>query len=176
MVIAKTLIKQQMLQTNDPAGTLTAVNKLLCEDNPRCMFVTVLICSIDLASGKMMYANGGHNPPLIAASGGEYRFMELTKSVPPGMMDISVYRQYSMKLNHGDKLYLYTDGVNEAMNRENKAWGGDRFLETANRYIDLGPEAFDAAIRAGLAEFVCGDEQSDDITTIAFTYTQRAEE
>jgi sigma-B regulation protein RsbU (phosphoserine phosphatase) len=170
MVIAKTLVKQQMLQTNDPAGTLTAVNRLLCENNPRSMFVTVLICSIDLASGEMMYANAGHNPPLVSVSGGRYQFMEVKKGLPPGMMETSAYRQCSMKLHPGDRLYLYTDGINEAMNRENKEWGNDSFLETANRYLDLGPEAFDAAIRAQLAEFVSGAEQSDDITTIAFTY------
>jgi sigma-B regulation protein RsbU (phosphoserine phosphatase) len=170
MVIAKTLIKQQMLQTNDPAGTLTAVNKLLSKNNPRSMFVTVLICSIDLASGEMIYANAGHNLPLISVSGGGYQFMELKKGLPPGVMETSAYRQCSMQLHSGDKLYLYTDGINEAMNMENREWGNDRFLETANRYIDLGPEAFDAAIRAQLTEFVSGAEQSDDITTIAFTY------
>ncbi|MDR0598611.1 MAG: SpoIIE family protein phosphatase, partial [Treponema sp.] len=170
MVIAKTLIKQQMLQSNDPAGTLSAVNKLLCENNPRCMFVTVLICSINLVSGEMIYANAGHNPPLVSISGGGYQFMKLKKGLPPGMMETSVYRQCSMKLNPGDRLYLYTDGINEAMNMENREWGNDRFLEAANRYIDLRPEVFDAAIRAQLAEFVSGAEQSDDITTISFTY------
>jgi sigma-B regulation protein RsbU (phosphoserine phosphatase) len=170
MVIAKTLVKQQMLHTNDPAGTLTAVNKLLCENNPRSMFVTVLICSIDLVSGEMIYTNAGHNPPLVSTLGGGYQFMELKRGLPPGMMETSVYRQCSMQLHSGDKLYLYTDGINEAMNRENKEWGNDRFLKTANKYIDLGPEAFDTAIRARLTEFVSGAEQSDDITTIAFTY------
>jgi sigma-B regulation protein RsbU (phosphoserine phosphatase) len=174
MVVAKTLIKQQMLLSNDPAGTLAAVNALLCEDNPRCMFVTVLLCSIDLATGGMVYANGGHNPPLIAAAGGAFRFMELAKSVPPGMLEASVYRQCSAKLKPGDTLYLYTDGVNEAMNPENEAWGSARFLEAANSALGLEPEAFDAAIRARLAAFTGAAEQSDDITTLAFTYAQKA--
>ncbi|MDR0550925.1 MAG: SpoIIE family protein phosphatase [Spirochaetaceae bacterium] len=170
MVIAKTLIKQRMLETNDPAGTLAAVNKLLCEDNRRCMFVTVLICSINLVTGEMIYANAGHNPPLLSAPDGGYQFMELKKGLPPGVMDTSIYQQCSMNLNPGNKLYLYTDGINEAMNAENKEWGRDRFLETANKHFDLEPEAFDGAIRAAIAEYVSGAEQSDDITTIAFTY------
>jgi sigma-B regulation protein RsbU (phosphoserine phosphatase) len=175
MVIAKTLIKQQMLQTNDPAGTLESVNKLLCEDNPRSMFVTVFICSIDLVTGEVIYANGGHNAPLLSVSGGQYKFMELKKGVPPGMMDISRYKQCSMKLNPGDKLFLYTDGVNEAMNPKDEQWGNDRFLETANKHIPLEPGPFDGAIRETLSGFVAGAEQSDDITTLAFHYTKRAE-
>jgi sigma-B regulation protein RsbU (phosphoserine phosphatase) len=176
MVIAKTLIKQQMLQTGDPAGTLASVNKLLCEDNARSMFVTVLICSIDLATGEMIYANGGHNPPLIAQSGAMYQFMELKKGVPPGMLPASKYKQCSMALNPGDKLFLYTDGINEALNAKNEQWGNERFLEAANKNIELRPEAFDAAIRESLSGFVSDAEQSDDITTFVFHYTKRAEQ
>jgi sigma-B regulation protein RsbU (phosphoserine phosphatase) len=175
MVIAKTLIKQQMLQTGDPAGTLASVNKLICEDNARSMFVTALICSIDLASGEMIYANGGHNPPLIALAQGPYQFMELKKGVPPGMLETSRYKQCSMKLKPGDKLYLYTDGVNEAMNTKNEQWGNGRFIETANKNIDLEVEAFDGAIRGSLAGFTSGAEPSDDITTLAFHYIKRIE-
>ncbi|GHV83510.1 hypothetical protein AGMMS50212_08500 [Spirochaetia bacterium] len=184
MVIAKTLIKQQMLHYGDPAAVLDHVNKVLCEDNPRCMFVTVFICSIDLTTGQMIYANGGHNPPLLARgeprtigsaetaeSNQPYQFIPLKKGIPLGMMETSQYKTSFLQLNYGDKLYLYTDGINEAMNIHDNQFGNDRFLETANKFRDLPPKEFDEAIRREVEGFVADAEQSDDITTLSMRYT-----
>jgi sigma-B regulation protein RsbU (phosphoserine phosphatase) len=170
MVIAKTLIKQQMLHSGDPAATLEQVNKILCEDNPRSMFVTVLIASLDLVTGQMIYANGGHNPPLLSASNQSYQFMQLKKGIPPGMMEQSKYKMCFMQLQPGDKLYLYTDGVNEAMNTAGEQFGNARFLETVNKFSDMPPQQLDEAIRHEVALFADGAEQSDDITTVAISY------
>ncbi|MDR2362853.1 MAG: SpoIIE family protein phosphatase, partial [Spirochaetaceae bacterium] len=171
MVIAKTLLKIHLLSCIDPAETLETVNKLLYEDNPQSMFVTVFLCTFDLLTGKMTYANGGHNPPLISLSGEPYRFMKLKKGVPLGMFEDSRYQSCVLDLRAGDKLYLYTDGVNEAMNGEGEQLGNDRFLERVNAFRDLPPEEFDGAVRRELALFVRGAEQSDDITTLAAAYT-----
>jgi sigma-B regulation protein RsbU (phosphoserine phosphatase) len=170
MVIAKTLIKQQMIHSGDPANALEQVNRILCEDNPRSMFVTTIICSLDLVTGQMLYANGGHNPPLLSVSGRPYQFMELKKGIPPGMMEQSRYKMCLMQLKPGDRLYLYTDGINEAMNPDEKQYGNDRFLEAANKFRDLMPKEFDEAIRRELALFANGAEQSDDITSMAIFY------
>jgi sigma-B regulation protein RsbU (phosphoserine phosphatase) len=170
MVIAKTLLKIHLLSCMDPAEALEAVNKLLCEDNPQGMFVTVFLCVLDLASGKLIYANGGHNPPLLSVSGEPYRFMKLEKGLPLGMFEEARHRSCELDLHGGDRLYLYTDGVNEAMNGEREQFGNDRFLERANAYRGLPPGEFDEAIRRDLALFVNGAEQSDDITTLSIVY------
>jgi sigma-B regulation protein RsbU (phosphoserine phosphatase) len=170
MVIAKTLLKIHMLRGLDPAGTLETVNKLLCEDNPQGMFVTVFLCAIDLQSGKMTYANGGHNPPLTSRSGEAYQFMRLKRGVPLGMFEDSRYFLSELDLHTGDRLYLYTDGVNEAMNREGELFGNCRFLEKANASGVLPPLEFDRAVRREISLFANGAEQSDDITTLAVTY------
>jgi sigma-B regulation protein RsbU (phosphoserine phosphatase) len=173
MVIAKTLLKLHLLSCIDPAEALETVNKLLYKDNPQNMFVTVFLCTLDLLTGKMVYANGGHNPPLISLSGEPYQFMKLKKGVPPGMFEESRYQHCEMNLRAGDKLYLYTDGVNEAMNGEGEQFGNDRFLEKANVFRNLPPEEFDGAIRRELALFTQGAEQSDDITTLVIAYTDK---
>jgi sigma-B regulation protein RsbU (phosphoserine phosphatase) len=174
MVIAKTLIKQQVLQSGDPANALEQVNKILCVDNPRCMFVTTLICTLDMLTGQMLYANAGHNPPLIARAGGPYQFMPLQKGIPPGLMEESRYKLSLTRLGSGDKLYLYTDGINEAMNKDGEQFGNERFLEEANKFRSLAPEEFDNAIRQQVALFADGAEQSDDITAVAIVYTGNA--
>jgi sigma-B regulation protein RsbU (phosphoserine phosphatase) len=171
MVIAKILLKIHLLRGINPAETLEAANKLLCEDNPQSMFVTVFLCTLDLNTGKMFYANGGHNLPLLSLSGEPYQFMRLKKGVPLGMFEESRYCQEERNLRSGDKLYLYTDGVNEAMNGEEEQFGDQRFLEKANACRDLPPEEFDGAVRRELLLFTAGAEQSDDITTLAITYT-----
>jgi sigma-B regulation protein RsbU (phosphoserine phosphatase) len=170
MVIAKTLLKIHLLSCIDPAEALETVNKLLCEENPQGMFVTVFLCTLDLITGKMAYANGGHNPPLISLSGRSYQFMKLEKGIPLGLFSNSQYRYCEMDLQTGDRLYLYTDGVNEAMNGKGEQFGNDRFLEKANAFRDFLPEEFDGAIRRELGLFVQGAEQSDDITTLAIAY------
>jgi sigma-B regulation protein RsbU (phosphoserine phosphatase) len=173
MVIAKTLLKIHLLSHVNPAETLETVNKLLCEDNPNGMFVTVFLCVLNLETGKLTYANGGHNAPLISQNGEPYQFMRLKKGLPLGIFEESKYISCEMDLHTGDKFYLYTDGVNEALNQEGEQYSNVRFLERANSFRDLPPDEFDRAIRQDVAQFIHGAEQSDDITTLGLTYIGR---
>jgi sigma-B regulation protein RsbU (phosphoserine phosphatase) len=175
MVIAKTLIKTQMTQGFNAAETLERANNLLAQDNSLSMFVTVFICTLNLKTGVLQYANGGHNRPLVLLSNEPYKFLELKKGLPLGMFEGSKYKQCEMQLSPGDRIYLYTDGVNEAMNPEGKELGNDAFLEAANKFRDLPPEGFDNAIRKVITEFANGAEQSDDITTMAISYIRQRE-
>jgi sigma-B regulation protein RsbU (phosphoserine phosphatase) len=170
MVIAKTLLKTNLLHGLDPAQTLTQVNNLLCKDNTQEMFVTVFLSVLDLNTGVLSYANGGHNPPLISLSGTPYEFMKLKKGLPLGLIEDSTYTLSDIQLQPGDKLYLYTDGVNEAMNANDEQLGNVRFRAKANEARDLPPDQFDEAIRQTIADFVGDAEQSDDITTVAIQY------
>ncbi|MDR3324678.1 MAG: SpoIIE family protein phosphatase [Spirochaetaceae bacterium] len=170
MVIAKTLIKQQMLHHSNPASAIEQVNKILCEDNPQCMFVTIIACALDLTTGDAIYASGGHNPPLLSRQNNPFEFMPLKRNLPLGIEDTVTYQLCFIHLDPGDKLYLYTDGINEAMNAGGEEFGNKRFLETANAHRARLPEEFDEAIRDEIAAFCNGAEQSDDITSIAIEY------
>jgi sigma-B regulation protein RsbU (phosphoserine phosphatase) len=173
MVIAKTLLKQHLLLSQDPVEALSYANKLLCEDNPRCMFVTVFVITVDLTSGEAVYANGGHNPPLLCRANADFQFMELKKGIPLGVMEDAVYLPSNLQLNPGDKFYLYTDGFNEAMNDKMEQFGNDLFIETANEGRELSPEAFDNKMREAIVEFSADTEQSDDITSLFFHFIKR---
>ncbi|MDR3302019.1 MAG: SpoIIE family protein phosphatase [Spirochaetaceae bacterium] len=170
MVIAKTLIKEQMFHHSNPASAIEHVNRILCEDNPQCMFVTTIVWALDLSTGDAVYANGGHNPPLLSRKNKHFEFMELNKALPLGVDDTCKYQLCFLHLNPGDKLYLYTDGINEAMNAAQDEFGNKRFLEAANKYRSLTPDEFDEAIRGEIAVFCDGAEQSDDITSLAIEY------
>jgi sigma-B regulation protein RsbU (phosphoserine phosphatase) len=173
MVIAKTLLKQHLLLSQDPVKALSNVNKLLCEDNPRCMFVTVFVITVDLITGEALYANGGHNPPLLCHANEDFQFMKLKKGIPLGVLADAVYLLSNLQLNPGDKFYLYTDGINEAMNDKMEQFGNERFIKMANNGLELTPEAFDNKIREAIAEFSAGMEQFDDITSLCFHFIKR---
>jgi sigma-B regulation protein RsbU (phosphoserine phosphatase) len=166
MVIAKTLLKNQGQMENPLNEVFSLVNNQLCENNEANMFVTVFACVLDLRDGRLSYANAGHNRPLISRSGGDYEFLELRRGLPLGVQEDFPYQSSEITLSPGDRLYLYTDGVNEAENAQGEQFGNQRLLDTANRYRDLPIREFDRAFRAGLSAFVNGAEQSDDITTL----------
>ncbi|GHV90987.1 hypothetical protein AGMMS50268_14900 [Spirochaetia bacterium] len=170
MVIVKTLIKNQALTGRGLDEVFYTVNNQLCESNDENMFATVFACTLDLNTGRFSFANAGHNRPLIARSEGPYEFLELKKGLPLAVAEDARYRLVEIELKAGDKLYLYTDGVNEAENAEGAQFGNQRLLETANACRNLPPENFDAALRSALASFTKDFEQSDDITTMAISY------
>jgi sigma-B regulation protein RsbU (phosphoserine phosphatase) len=173
MVIAKTLIKNHGQMRKPLDEILFTVNNQLCENNDESMFVTVFACLLDVTTGVLSFANAGHNKPLIARSGGTYEFLELKRGLPLGVAPDFPYVSSELTLSEGDKLYLYTDGINEAENPQEDQFGNERLRETANSCRELAPRDFDEALRRCLAEFVNGAEQSDDITSLALVFTQK---
>jgi sigma-B regulation protein RsbU (phosphoserine phosphatase) len=173
MVIAKTLLKNHGQMDKPLDEIFSAVNNQLCENNDANMFVTVFACVLDLRTGLLCYANAGHNRPLLSRSGGDYEFLELKRGLPMGVQEDFPYSSSEITLSEGDRLYLYTDGVNEAENPQGEQFGNQRLLDAANRCRDLPIREFDLAFRAGLSEFVNGAEQSDDITTLVLAYKKR---
>jgi sigma-B regulation protein RsbU (phosphoserine phosphatase) len=174
MALTKALFKQNLLQGNDVDTALYLTNNALCENNPQSMFVTMFVFTIDVFTGEVTYANAGHNQPLLSVNGKPYCFMSLKNGIPLGILEGNEYVRCEMKFDAGDKILLYTDGINEAMNSDNEEWGNARFLEAANKFINLGPKEFDEAIRKAINDFVLNMEQSDDITTLSFHYTKKA--
>jgi sigma-B regulation protein RsbU (phosphoserine phosphatase) len=176
MVIAKTLLRNQSQEDTPLNEVFSAVNNQLCENNDASMFVTVFACVLDLRTGRLCYANAGHNRPLISRSGGDYEFLELKRGLPLGVQEDFPYSFSEITLSEGDRLYLYTDGVNEAENPQGEQFGNKRLLDAANRCRDLSIREFDLAFRADLSEFVNGAEQSDDITTLVLIYKKHGKE
>lgn len=168
MVIAKTLIKNHALQGEAPAEILTKVNNQLCENNDAGMFVTVFLGMIELATGNMTYANAGHNQPLLRHDGKYTWFREKPNFVLAGMEGI-VYKNRELKLEAGDRLYVYTDGVTEALNPAKELFSDPRLEDCLNKAEEEKPDvhALLAAIREDIRVFADGAEQADDITMMS---------
>ena len=168
MMKAKTEIHTLMESGMDVDEAMTEANRLLCEDNDLGMFVTAWLGRLDLAQGKLAYANAGHNPPLIAHAGGGFEYFKEAKPnlFLAGMEGVK-YRKNVYEIEPGDKFFLYTDGVTEATDAEQRMYGEDRLRDLLRTMKGVGPRRACEAVRADVAAFANGAEQSDDITMLA---------
>lgn len=172
MVIAKTVLKNFAMTMTDPddfAAVMACANDQLCQNNDEMMFVTVFFGMLDIKTGEFIFVNGGHNPPLIYRKAEDkFEYLEVKKNFVLGGMDGMNFVQQSIKLEKDDIIYMYTDGVTEALDNEKELYGEERLLDcldSSDKNISLSDLL--AYVRKDLDKHVNGAEQSDDITMLA---------
>ena len=172
MVISKTVLKNFATFATVPddyAAVMSCANNQLCQGNEEMMFVTVFFGVLEINTGKFIYVNGGHNPPVIYhAKENTCEFLKVKKNFVLGGMEDVPYQQQEINLANGDLIFVYTDGVNEAMNENHEEYTSERLLEFMNAtdcHADL--KELLAAVRADVSKHVGDAEQSDDITMLA---------
>lgn len=175
MVIAKTLIKDHTQLGLQPDEVFTRVNEILCEGNEAGLFVTAWMGILDLNTGKLTYANAGHNPPVVKL-GNEVKYLHSKPGFVLAGFEGFKYSKFDLQLQRGDKLFLYTDGATEATNLNNELYGEDRLIECLRN--QEGRTCADAlhAVRADIDKFVGEAEQFDDLTLLAFDYSPKDKE
>ncbi|MBO4278860.1 MAG: serine/threonine-protein phosphatase, partial [Spirochaetales bacterium] len=170
MVIAKTLIKTRALLGESPSQILYNVNNQLSEGNDSSMFVTVWIAVIQLSTGKGLAANAGHEHPAIRRAGGEYELLVYRHSPAVAMMEGMKFPEHEFELHPGDNIFMYTDGVAEAVDPAYEQFGTDRMLEALNKDPDASAQKQTKTVRAAIDKFVGDAEQFDDITMLCLKY------
>ena len=173
MVIAKTLIKDHTQSGKPPEEVFTEVNRQLCEANDENLFVTAWMGVLEISTGKLVYVNAGHNPPVIGRKNGETEFLRSRPGFVLAGLDFTKYRAGSLELIRGDLLYLYTDGVTEAMNTAQELYGEERLKRTLDANVSAAPEEIFKAVKKDLDDFVADAPQFDDITMLAMRYLGR---
>ena len=170
MMTAKTIIKD-LAESGMPVNDIfTRANEKLCENNESGMFVTAWMGILDLATGKLQYANAGHNPPLLKRVGGEFEYLKTRAGFVLAGMEGVRYRVGELTLSPGDRIFLYTDGVTEATNTEDKLYGEERLLGFMNKNSTVEAVDLLPALKANIDEFVGEAPQFDDITMLMFDY------
>ncbi|MCL2078701.1 MAG: SpoIIE family protein phosphatase [Oscillospiraceae bacterium] len=165
MVIAKAMIKSNAQSGKNPKEVFEIVNNLLCENNDAGMFVTAILGYLDIPSGKFSFVNAGHNPPLLRTNTG-YDWLKKTPSLVLAGMEDMLYREYETTLRPGDELFLYTDGLTEAMNHEREMFGDARLLDCVNKHLALPLGEFGTSVKEEIDEFCSGADQTDDMTVL----------
>ncbi|MBO6014654.1 MAG: SpoIIE family protein phosphatase [Oscillospiraceae bacterium] len=170
MMISKILVQNYMLNGYSPAETMKVVNEQICANNREDMFVTAWLGILDLRTGVLTAANAGHEYPVLMQAGGSFEPVKSRHGLVLGGMAETKYTDRTLTLTPGAKLFLYTDGVPEATNAENKLFGIDRMLIALNRDTSLPPEAVIRQVREAVDDFVQDAEQFDDLTMLCLEY------
>ncbi len=170
MARAMTLLRMEALRGAQPAQILSRVNEQLCENNDAGMFVTLFCGVLNVKTGALDYSNAGHNPPFVGAANREFTALPVPRGLVAGMIEGAVYKDAKIELARGETLLLYTDGVTEAMNPGNQAYGDERLLSLLDAGGFRNMHALVDAVRKDVAGFVEGAAQSDDITLLAVRY------
>ena len=170
MVIAKTLIKNRAQLGGTPAEVLAYANTELCEGNEAELFVTVWLAIMEISSGKGVAANAGHEYPAIRRASGEFELVKHKHSPAVATIEGIRFSEHEFELHPGDTLYVYTDGVPEATNKNDELYGTERMLGALNADPDATPETLLKNVRRSMDEFVGDAPQFDDITMLACKY------
>lgn len=172
MMTAKTLIKDTLLAVRDPAEALDKVNAELCLHNTANMFLTAWVGVLDLETGTVAFANAGHNPPVKIAGGegGGVEFVEAKSGPVLAFLDGVKYSRRTLKLEPGDALFLYTDGVTEAVDSADALFGEERLAEALEAAKGGDAAHICNVVRAVVSAYSEGVPQADDITVLALRY------
>lgn len=175
MVIGKTLIKDHTTPEKNPGDVFTEVNELLCESNSEGLFITAFEGVLDLVSGEFRYVNAGHEIPYICKKDGKFEPYKIRAGFVLAGMEGMRYKCGEMRLEVGDKIFQYTDGVTEATDKDNNLYGMERLTAVLGENSKLPPTELLPEIKADIDRFVGEALQFDDITMLCLEYKARME-
>ena len=170
MAITRTVMRSTAQEIADAGACMRLVNDKISSENPHDLFVTLFYGILDPSTGHLTYANAGHNAPFLIRQTGTVEMLPLTGGVAVGVLPELEYDEKNLKLDIGDTLFLYTDGISEAMNPRGETFDEHR-IESV---LSIGPEApvdtLIGNVTLAVGEFVGEAEQSDDITCLVLRY------
>ena len=170
MVIAKTMIKNRAKHGGTLAEILWDVNNQLCANNTSDFFVTVWMAIVDITTGDGVSVNAGHEHSVIRIAGGSFELQRYRHSPPLAIMEGTTFQERAFKLDPGDRIFVYTDGVPEAANQENELFGTDRMLASLNQNAGSSLTDILHRLQNDIDVFAEGAMQFDDITMLGFDY------
>lgn len=168
MTVARSLFRSYSTNDDDPATIVAKMNKSMSENNEACMFVTLFMGILDTTTGLLRYCSAGHEQPLLI--GDDVSRLPIIPNMAIGMMDDTKYVTQDTVMPPHSTLFLFTDGLNEAMDAEGRQLGRKAVADVARQAIANGltdPRQLTEMMRQAVAHFVNGAEQSDDLTMLA---------
>ncbi len=169
MMASKIILQSCAMLGQSPGEILTKTNEAICSNNQEEMFVTVWLGILEISTGKITAANAGHEYPVLKQNG-RFRLFKDRHGFVVGGMEGMKYREYEIRMEPGDKLFLYTDGVPEAADAENGMFGTERMIAALNEDPEADPESVIHNVRRSVDAFVKDAEQFDDLTMLCLAY------
>lgn len=171
MVVAKVVIRNQVMAGGTPAHILAKVNNILCRNNSSGLFVTVWLGILDIRTGEIKYANAGHEYPIVGRRGNGYETVRGDNGPPLAAMEDMEFDDETITLGAGDSIFLYTDGVPEAKSSQGERFGMDALIASLNEGMDMSAEDRLNLIRQKIDTFVGMIDPFDDITMLCLDYS-----
>ncbi len=169
MVVTRTLLRACARRNPTPGPCLEEVNRLLLRDSSAERFVTLFYGVFDAVGGELRYTNAGHNPPLLLRDGAALEELG-GGGLIVGVLPEAAYETRSVRFHPGDQLFLYTDGIPEAMNPRQEQFSAPRLQAVLREASGVGPEALIAHVVQAVQHFTDGAAPSDDVTALAVHY------
>lgn len=164
MAVSRTNLRDLAVRHTDPGACLADTNDLLCTQNPMDLFVTVFYCIFDASTGRLDYASAGHHAPLVRRVDGTVEPLKGTGGMMLGVQPGVTFPNHRSELKHGDRIVLYTDGVTEAFNPSNEAYGERRLIAEIKAHGDGAADGLVDRIFRSVSAFAGSAAQSDDMT------------
>jgi len=170
MAVSRTLLRAVASQVGSAGECLTRVNNIIRADNDENLFVTVFYGILDIRTGELEYSNGGHNPPYVISRAGDIRALTGTSGIVVGIIEDSSYTTQQISLDHGDVVFLFTDGVTEAMNVNEEFFDDERLEAILRGHRGESLSELFAKVYGEVEAFAGGAPQSDDVTVLGVRY------
>ncbi|MHC4212705.1 MAG: PAS domain S-box protein [Planctomycetota bacterium] len=170
MAVTKTLMKSRAMDDLSTASILTHLNDELSRENESSMFVTVFLAIVDISTGVVTYTNAGHNPPYICRVNGELVRLDERHGPVVAALEGVTYGEAKIDLQAGDLLFLYTDGVTEAMNSRSELFGEEQLRRVLKELPHDTAEDTVKRIANDVQEYEVGTQQADDTTLLALKF------
>jgi sigma-B regulation protein RsbU (phosphoserine phosphatase) len=166
MAMTRMLVREIATRNLSPAEVIRRVNHMLAQDNPHCMFVTLIYGEYDFTTGNIKLVNAGHNRPVLLKASGKVKKIELNTNLPLGIMPDTYYESNEQILYPGETLVLYTDGITEAANPTGVLYGTERLINTLEGHKNITAEELSKTLLASVDNYTTNLEQHDDITLL----------
>ena len=170
MMASKSILANNVMLGKSPAQALADTNATICATNQEEMFVTVWLGILEISTGKLTAANAGHEYPIMKQPEGNFELIKDKHGFVIGGMPGQKYREYELLLKPGARLFVYTDGVAEATDANEKMYGYERLLDALNEVGEVSPKETLEAVRRSVDGFVKEAEQFDDLTMLCIEY------
>jgi sigma-B regulation protein RsbU (phosphoserine phosphatase) len=164
MAVSQTLFRNIAAHTDKPSHIVETMNENICEGNDNCMFVTLFVGVLDLATGQLRYCNAGHEAPYVQTA-----LLPCKSNLPVGVMAGLQFSEQETVMAPGTTLFLYTDGLTEAENASQELFGKKRINEVITAF-EGSPQELIETMTTAVHEYAGDTEQSDDLTMLAFKY------
>lgn len=172
MAITRTVLRAKAALHHSPKDIISSMNRSISSENDNFMFITFAVGVLDIFSGDLEYCSAGHNPPYLYHVDGDFELLKVKVNIPLGIDYDYSFASNKFKLEDGDKFFIYTDGVTEAMNNKGNFFNDDKLLKSLSMHKMEGVTEIIRGVKKDIHSFIHGTPQSDDIAMLVLTYNK----